>query len=103
MTSNGTPISPLPLYAPPAPVDRICYKIKCPVPPPPFPPDQNVTDQFGNRTLMKFKAAWVEIYATRLHTVSTARRALSGMNARRHAMEIHRKWWISTTIPGESV
>jgi hypothetical protein len=59
VTSAGVPVVPLPLYAPPAPVDRICYKIKCPVPPPPFPPDQNVTDQFGNRVLMKFKAAYM--------------------------------------------
>jgi hypothetical protein len=53
------PIAPLPVYAPPAPVDRICYKVKCPIPPPPFPPDQNVTDQFGNRTVTKFKAYMV--------------------------------------------
>jgi hypothetical protein len=59
ITSNGVPVVPLPLYAPPEPSDRICYKIKCPVPPPPFPPDQNVTDQFGNRTLVKFKAAYM--------------------------------------------
>ena len=59
VTSAGTPVVPLPLYAPPAPVDRICYKVKCPVPPPPFPPDQNVTDQFGNRTLSKFTAAFM--------------------------------------------
>jgi hypothetical protein len=56
VTSNNVPIVPLPLYAPPAPVDRICYKVKCPLP---SPPDQNVTDQFGNRTLMKFKASYV--------------------------------------------
>jgi hypothetical protein len=55
-TSAGAPIVPLPVYAPPAPVNRICYKVKCLVPPPPFPPDQNVTDQYGNRTLSKFKA-----------------------------------------------
>lgn len=57
--ATGLPIIPLPVYAPDAPVDRICYKVKCPVPPPPFPPDQNVTDQFGNRTLTKFKASYV--------------------------------------------
>jgi len=55
-TSAGAPILPLPVYAPPASVNRICYKVKCPLPPPPFPPDQNVTDQYGNRTLTKFKA-----------------------------------------------
>ena len=59
VTSNKIPVVPLPLYAPPATVDRICYKVKCPTPPPPFPPDQNVTDQFGNRTLTKFKAAFM--------------------------------------------
>jgi len=59
VTSKGVPVVPLPVYAPPAPTDRICYKIKCPVPPPPFPPDQNVTDQFGNRTLTKFTAAFM--------------------------------------------
>jgi hypothetical protein len=57
--ATGLPIAPLPVYAPDAPVDRICYKVKCPVPPPPFPPDQNVTDQFGNRTLTRFKAAYL--------------------------------------------
>lgn len=59
VTSNKLPIVPLPVYGPPATTDRICYKVKCPVPPPPFPPDQNVTDQFGNRTLMKFKASYL--------------------------------------------
>lgn len=59
VTSAGVPIAPLPVYADPAPGDRICYQVKCPVPPPPFPPDQNVTDQFGNRTLQKFKASYV--------------------------------------------
>jgi hypothetical protein len=53
------PVVPLPLYAPPAPADRICYKVKCPVPPPPFPANQNVTDQFGNRTLTNFTASYV--------------------------------------------
>jgi hypothetical protein len=59
VTSAGTPVVPLPLYAPAETFDRICYKVKCPTPPPPFPPDQNVTDQFGNRTLMKFTAAFM--------------------------------------------
>ena len=59
VTANKVPVVPLPLYAPPATVDRICYKVKCPIPPPPFPPDENVTDQFGNRTLHKFKASFV--------------------------------------------
>jgi hypothetical protein len=52
VTSNGLPVVPLPLYAPPAPRERICYKVKCPAVP---PVSQNVTDQFGNRTLTKFK------------------------------------------------
>lgn len=56
ITSLGIPVVPLPLYAPPAPGDRICYQVKCPIPPPPFPPDQVVTDQFGTRTLSTFKA-----------------------------------------------
>ena len=56
VTSAGMPIVPLPLYAPPAPVDRICYKAKCPMP---YPPDQNVTDQFGNRMLTNFKTAFM--------------------------------------------
>lgn len=57
VTSLGVPVVPLPVYGPPATVDRVCYKVKCLVPPPPFPPDQNVTDQFGNRLLQKFKAS----------------------------------------------
>jgi hypothetical protein len=56
---TGVAITPLPVFAPPAPVDRICYRIKCPVPPPPFPPDQTVTDQFGTRLLSKFRASFV--------------------------------------------
>jgi hypothetical protein len=55
-TSGGVPVVPLPVYGPPATTDRICYKVKCPVPPPPFPPDQLVTDQYGSRTLSNFKA-----------------------------------------------
>ncbi len=47
------PITPLPLSAPPAPGDRICWQMKCPVS---SPPDQVVTDQFGTQTLTKFKA-----------------------------------------------
>ncbi len=57
--STGLPIALLPVSAPVTTVDRICYKAKCPSPPPPFPPDQSVTDQFGNRTLTKFKAAFI--------------------------------------------
>lgn len=54
--ATGLPIAPLPVYAPDAPVDRICYKLKCPLP---APPDTAVTDQFGSRTLTKFKAAYL--------------------------------------------
>ena len=46
------PVTPLPFSAPPAPGDRICWKVKCPEP---FPDDQTVTDQFGTQTLTKFK------------------------------------------------
>jgi hypothetical protein len=55
---TGMPISPLPVSGPDA-GDRVCYKIKCPVSPPPPPPDTVATDQFGTRTLTKFKASWV--------------------------------------------
>ncbi len=56
--TTGLPIVPLPLYAPPAPSDRICYKIKCPKS---VIADQSVTDQFGNRTYpgSKFKAVFM--------------------------------------------
>jgi hypothetical protein len=45
-TATMMPIVPLPVYAPDAPVDRICYKVKCPAAVPPAP---TVTDQFGTR------------------------------------------------------
>jgi cysteine-rich repeat protein len=44
------PIEPLPVFGPPEPGDRICYRVKCRRP---FPPDQEVTDQFGTRTLVR--------------------------------------------------
>jgi hypothetical protein len=53
VTSDRVPIAPLPVYAPPAPVDRICYKVRCLAL---LPPDQNVTDQFGNRTIALLQA-----------------------------------------------
>jgi len=57
-TKPPTPIgAPLPVYAPDSTVDRICYKAKCPEPV--VPPDSNVTDQFGNRTLTKFKTKMI--------------------------------------------
>jgi len=49
--ATGLPITPLPVTGP-DPGDRICYKVKCPEP---FPPDTQATDQFGTRTLTKFK------------------------------------------------
>ena len=50
--ATGTPITPLSFWAPPAPADRICYKMKCPRP---TPPDQQVTDQFGTRVLSNLR------------------------------------------------
>jgi hypothetical protein len=51
---TGLPIAPLSVYAPDAPVDRICYKVKCPALP---PANQSVTDQFGNRLITDFKSS----------------------------------------------
>ena len=51
--TTGTPITPLPVTGP-DPGDRICYKIKCPAL---LPTDAQVTDQFGNRQVAKFKAS----------------------------------------------
>src|SRR5262245_57624763 len=50
--ATGQPITPLPI-AGPDPGDRLCYKIKCEVP---APPDTQVTDQFGTRTVSGFRA-----------------------------------------------
>jgi hypothetical protein len=47
------PITPLSIVGP-DPGDRICYKVKCEQP----VADQEVTDQFGTRTVTKLKA-WV--------------------------------------------
>jgi Protein of unknown function (DUF1566) len=41
----------------PDPGDRVCYKVKCPIPA--MIPDQEVTDQFGTRTLTKFKVSYL--------------------------------------------
>ncbi len=49
------PITPLPVAGAAAADDRICYKLKCPA----APADQEVTDQFGTRTLTKLKASMV--------------------------------------------
>jgi hypothetical protein len=46
-------VNPLPIFGPPAPGDRICYKVKCPDP---RPPDTTASDQFGTHNLTKFKA-----------------------------------------------
>ncbi len=51
-SKSKDPITPLPLSAPPAAGDRICWQVKCPEP---LPPTQVVTDQFGTQTLTKFK------------------------------------------------
>jgi hypothetical protein len=53
--STNLPIIPLPVIGPNA-GDRICYKIKCPTS---VIPDQAVTDQFGARTITKFKASFL--------------------------------------------
>jgi len=50
--ATGLPITLLPITGP-DPGDRVCYKVKCPEP---FPPDTQVSDQFGTRTVTKFKA-----------------------------------------------
>jgi hypothetical protein len=55
--ATGLPIAPLPVYAPDVTYDRICYKLKCPEPV--TPPDTLVTDQFGTRTLTKFKTKMI--------------------------------------------
>jgi hypothetical protein len=49
--ATGNPITPLSVSGP-NPGDRICYKVKCPLP---FPPDTQVTDQFGTRTVTGLK------------------------------------------------
>ncbi len=46
------PIEPLNIDGQQLADDRICYKIECKKP---FPPDQEVTDQFGSRTVRKLK------------------------------------------------
>ena len=54
--ATGAPITPLVFWAPPAPGDRICYKVKCPRP---NPPDQQVTDQFGTRVVSNLRPSLV--------------------------------------------
>lgn len=48
-------ITPLPVAGVPTGDDRVCYKIKCAA----QPADQEVTDQFGTRTLAFGKASYV--------------------------------------------
>ena len=55
--NTNAPIAPLPIVGPDA-GDRICYKLKCPTPPAAIP-DQSATDQFGNRTVNKFRASFL--------------------------------------------
>jgi len=50
--ATGQPITPLPISGP-DPGDRLCYKLKCDAP---SPPDIQVTDQFGTRTLSGLRA-----------------------------------------------
>jgi len=59
--ATGLPIAPLPVTGVPTSEDRICYKIQCNVP----VADQQVTDQFGTRTVTKLKASWVCTPATK--------------------------------------
>jgi hypothetical protein len=49
---TGAPITPLSFWAPAQPGDVVCYKARCPRP---FPEDQQITDQFGTRTLERLK------------------------------------------------
>jgi hypothetical protein len=56
--ATGIPIAPLPIYGgPDSTFDRVCYKMKCPEPV--SPPDTIVTDQFGTRTLTKYKTKMI--------------------------------------------
>jgi hypothetical protein len=53
--SNGAqPLVPLPHGGPAVATDGVCYKVKCPTV---TLADQQVTDQFGTRTLSKLKAS----------------------------------------------
>jgi hypothetical protein len=54
--ATGNPIALLPFSGALLPEGRICYKVSCPTPVTPLS-DELVTDQFGSRTLTKFKVA----------------------------------------------
>jgi len=59
--ATGQPITPLPVGAGASgarPDDRICYKVRCPTPATSIA-HQSVTDQFGNRTVSRFRASLV--------------------------------------------
>ena len=51
--TTGMPITPLPVSGADA-GDRVCYKIRCPVNP---PPNTLATDQFGTRTFTNFRTS----------------------------------------------
>ncbi len=48
-TDPKTPITPLPIFGPPAQVDRICYRLKCKT----DTATLDVVDQFGRRTVQR--------------------------------------------------
>jgi uncharacterized repeat protein (TIGR01451 family) len=73
VNKQGQPITPLPVGGP-DPGDRICYKVRCPAA---SPPDTEVSDQFGTRTLTRMRARLfctpaVKVAATTTTTTTTA-------------------------------
>ena len=62
--ATGLPIVPSSFSTAPQAGDQICYKVKCPTPTTPIP-QQSITDQFGNRTLSRFKASLVCVPAVK--------------------------------------
>src|SRR5262249_61302300 len=65
--ATGQPITPLPI-AGPDPGDRLCYKLKCEAP---APPDIEVTDQFGTRTVSGLRAKLLCTPAVKVTTTTT--------------------------------
>src|SRR5262245_49415114 len=65
--ATGQPITPLPISGP-DPGDRLCYKLKCEAP---APPDIEVTDQFGTRTLSGLRAKLLCTPAVKVTTTTT--------------------------------
>ncbi len=51
--NDDGPVDPLPIFGPPAPGDRICYKVKCPGLP---PPGTTASDQFGTHNMTRLRA-----------------------------------------------